>query len=156
MVLWREARLFYPPFIEPVSIECNTQAKSQVIFFQGIGSDGCKMLPLDADVKHRPVIVHIDNGQFHSGADKVCPWSLPTVLVDIRGGIGNTGAVCYMVPHFQTLRVGDVFCAQRYLVPVADIAMKLQCSQGKVKSSLFRTRQKLKEALQEEGLCWTH
>ena len=40
-----------------------------------------------------------------------------------------------------------------YLVPVADIAMKLQCSQGKVKSSLFRTRQKLKEALQEEGLC---
>ena len=43
-----------------------------------------------------------------------------------------------------------------YLVPVADIAMKLQCSQGKVKSSLFRTRQKLKEALQEEGLCWTN
>ena len=43
-----------------------------------------------------------------------------------------------------------------YLVPVADIAVKLQCSQGKVKSSLFRTRKKLREALQEEGLCWTN
>jgi len=43
-----------------------------------------------------------------------------------------------------------------YLVPVADIAEKLQCSQGKVKSSLFRTRKKLREALQEEGLCWTN
>jgi len=43
-----------------------------------------------------------------------------------------------------------------YLVPVADIAEKLQCSQGKVKSSLFRTRKKLREALQEEGLSWTN
>ena len=43
-----------------------------------------------------------------------------------------------------------------YLVPVASIAVKLQCSQGKVKSSLFRTRKKLREALQEEGLYWTN
>ena len=43
-----------------------------------------------------------------------------------------------------------------YLVPVAEIAAKLQCSQGKVKSSLFRTRKKLRETLQEEGLCWTN
>ena len=43
-----------------------------------------------------------------------------------------------------------------YLAPVADIAKKLQCSQGKVKSSLFRTRKKLREALQEEGLYWTN
>ena len=43
-----------------------------------------------------------------------------------------------------------------YLVPVADIAEKLQCSQGKVKSSLFRTRKKLRETLQEEGLSWTN
>ena len=43
-----------------------------------------------------------------------------------------------------------------YLVPVADIAEKLHCSQGKVKSSLFRTRKKLREALQKEGLYWTN
>lgn len=39
-----------------------------------------------------------------------------------------------------------------YLVPVADIAVKLQCGQGKVKSMLFRTRKKLRKTLQEEGL----
>ena len=43
-----------------------------------------------------------------------------------------------------------------YLAPVADIAEKLQCSQGKIKSSLFRTRKKLREALQKEGLYWTN
>ena len=41
-----------------------------------------------------------------------------------------------------------------YLAPVADIAEKLQCGQGKVKSSLFRTRKKLRERLVKEGLCW--
>lgn len=40
-----------------------------------------------------------------------------------------------------------------YLVPVSDIADKLQCGQGKIKSILFRTRKKLRETLQEEGLC---
>ena len=40
-----------------------------------------------------------------------------------------------------------------YLAPVADIAEKLQCGQGKVKSSLFRTRKKLRAYLREEGLC---
>lgn len=43
-----------------------------------------------------------------------------------------------------------------YLAPVAEIAEKLQCSQGKVKSSLFRTRKKLRTSLQEEGLFWTN
>ena len=39
------------------------------------------------------------------------------------------------------------------LETVAGIAKKLHCSQGKVKSSLFRTRKKLKKTLQENGLC---
>ena len=39
------------------------------------------------------------------------------------------------------------------LESVAGIAEKLHCSQGKVKSSLFRTRKKLKKILQENGLC---
>ncbi|MBQ7692468.1 MAG: RNA polymerase sigma factor [Oscillospiraceae bacterium] len=43
-----------------------------------------------------------------------------------------------------------------YLMPVADIAEKLRCSEAKVKSSLFRTRKKLREALQEEGFYWTN
>ena len=41
-----------------------------------------------------------------------------------------------------------------YLAPVADIAERLQCGRGKVKSSLFRTRKKLRETLTKEGLCW--
>ena len=40
-----------------------------------------------------------------------------------------------------------------YLAPIAEIADKLQCSQGKIKSSLFRTRKKLRDTLQKEGLC---
>ena len=40
-----------------------------------------------------------------------------------------------------------------YLAPVAEIAERLRCGQGKVKSSLFRTRKRLRESLQEEGLC---
>ena len=40
-----------------------------------------------------------------------------------------------------------------YLAPVAEIAERLRCSQGKIKSSLFRTRKKLGRYLQEEGLC---
>ena len=43
-----------------------------------------------------------------------------------------------------------------YLAPAAEIAEKLQCGQAKVKSSLFRTRRKLREALQEEGFYWTN
>ena len=43
-----------------------------------------------------------------------------------------------------------------YLAPVADIAAKLGCSRGKVKSSLFRTRKKLRETLREEGFYWTN
>ena len=40
-----------------------------------------------------------------------------------------------------------------YVVPIDDIAAKLQFSAGKVKSILFRTRKKLQFYLQEEGLC---
>ncbi len=41
-----------------------------------------------------------------------------------------------------------------YLAPVAEIAQRLACSQGKVKSSLFRSRKRLGLYLREEGLCW--
>ena len=40
-----------------------------------------------------------------------------------------------------------------YLEPVTAIAKKLNFSQGKVKSSLFRTRGKLRAYLEGEGLC---
>ena len=40
-----------------------------------------------------------------------------------------------------------------YLAPLADVGERLQFSQGKVKSILFRTRKKLRAFLQEEGLC---
>ena len=40
-----------------------------------------------------------------------------------------------------------------YLVPIPEISKKLCYSQGKIKSSLFRTRRKLHAYLQEEGLC---
>lgn len=40
-----------------------------------------------------------------------------------------------------------------HLLPIAEIAEKLGFSQGKIKSSLFRTRRKLRSYLQEEGLC---
>ena len=39
------------------------------------------------------------------------------------------------------------------VAPIDEIAEKLQFSKGKVKSSLFRTRRKLRAYLQEEGLC---
>lgn len=40
-----------------------------------------------------------------------------------------------------------------FLAPVAEIAARLGCTQGKVKTSLFRLRQKLRLYLQEENLC---
>ena len=40
-----------------------------------------------------------------------------------------------------------------YVAPIGEIAERLQCSQAKIKSSLFRTRKKLRIYLQEEGLC---
>ena len=40
-----------------------------------------------------------------------------------------------------------------YLAPVAVIAQRLGCREAKIKSSLFRSRKKLKAYLQEEGLC---
>ena len=40
-----------------------------------------------------------------------------------------------------------------HLISVPEISKKLCCSQGKIKSSLFRTRKKLRIFLQEEGLC---
>ena len=40
-----------------------------------------------------------------------------------------------------------------YLAPLGEIAEKLQLNKGKIKSSLFRTRGKLRVYLQEEGLC---
>ena len=36
---------------------------------------------------------------------------------------------------------------------VADIAARLNCGQGKVKSSLFRTRNALRSFLEQEGVC---
>ena len=43
-----------------------------------------------------------------------------------------------------------------YVVPIEEIADKLQYSKSKIKSSLFRTRKKLRVYLQEEGICETH
>ena len=40
-----------------------------------------------------------------------------------------------------------------FLVPVAEIAKKCGCTQSKVKTTLFRLRKKLRDRLQEEGLC---
>ena len=40
-----------------------------------------------------------------------------------------------------------------HVAPIDEIADKLQFSKGKIKSSLFRTRRKLRAYLQEEGLC---
>ena len=40
-----------------------------------------------------------------------------------------------------------------FLFPVTEISDKLGFSQSKTKSILFRTRKKLREYLQEEGLC---
>ncbi len=40
-----------------------------------------------------------------------------------------------------------------YLVPIDEIAEKLQFSSGKVKSMLFRSRKKLRAALEKEGLA---
>ena len=40
-----------------------------------------------------------------------------------------------------------------YVAPIEEIAERLQCSEAKIKSSLFRTRNKLRVFLQEEGLC---
>ena len=39
------------------------------------------------------------------------------------------------------------------VAPIDEISEKLQFSKGKIKSSLFRTRRKLRDYLQEEGLC---
>ena len=41
-----------------------------------------------------------------------------------------------------------------YLAPVAEIADRLRCGQGAVKTSLFRSRKKLRAVLTEEGFCW--
>ena len=40
-----------------------------------------------------------------------------------------------------------------YVAPIDDIAEKLGFSKGKVKTILFRARKKLKNYLEEEGLC---
>lgn len=40
-----------------------------------------------------------------------------------------------------------------FLIPVREIASRLGCSQSKVKTSLYRTRGKLRIYLQEEELC---
>ena len=40
-----------------------------------------------------------------------------------------------------------------FVAPIDEIAEKLQFSKGKIKTSLFRTRRKLRAYLQEEGLC---
>lgn len=40
-----------------------------------------------------------------------------------------------------------------FLATVAEIAKKSDCTQSKVKTTLFRLRKKLRDRLQEEGLC---
>ena len=40
-----------------------------------------------------------------------------------------------------------------FLATVAEIAQKSGCTQSKVKTTLFRLRKKLRDRLQEEGLC---
>lgn len=40
-----------------------------------------------------------------------------------------------------------------FLASVAEISKKMNCSQSKTKTSLYRTRNKLRAYLQEEGLC---
>ena len=40
-----------------------------------------------------------------------------------------------------------------FVAPIDEIAEKLQFSKGKIKTSLFRIRRKLRAYLQEEGLC---
>ena len=42
---------------------------------------------------------------------------------------------------------------EEFLAPVAEIAQKSGCTQSKVKTTLFRLRKKLRDRLQEEGLC---
>jgi RNA polymerase sigma-70 factor (ECF subfamily) len=48
----------------------------------------------------------------------------------------------------------DIFVARYwYLAPLKDIAKRQSCTEGKIKSSLHRTRSKLLNYLQEEKLC---
>ena len=56
---------------------------------------------------------------------------------------------------FVSICLGRGIFVLRYwrVAPIDEIAEKLQFSKGKIKSSLFRTRRKLRDYLQEEGLC---
>ena len=40
-----------------------------------------------------------------------------------------------------------------FLAPISEISEKMGCSQSKTKMTLFRTRNKLRMYLEEEGLC---
>ena len=40
-----------------------------------------------------------------------------------------------------------------FLIPVAEISERMGCSQSKTKTTLYRTRNKLRTYLQGEGLC---
>jgi RNA polymerase sigma-70 factor (ECF subfamily) len=40
-----------------------------------------------------------------------------------------------------------------FLISVAEISERMGCSQSKTKTTLYRTRNKLRSYLQEEGLC---
>lgn len=56
----------------------------------------------------------------------------------------------------STLSVSErkIFVARYWFVaPVKEIAAKLNCSPGKVKTTLYRLRGRLRSYLQEEGLC---
>jgi RNA polymerase sigma-70 factor (ECF subfamily) len=44
-------------------------------------------------------------------------------------------------------------CRYWFMASMAEIASRMDCSQSKVKTSLYRTRGKLRKYLQEEGLC---
>ena len=57
--------------------------------------------------------------------------------------------VARLRPEERNIFLGRYF----YLLPTADIAQRLGCSQSKVKTTLYRLRRKLQTYLKEEGLC---
>ena len=65
--------------------------------------------------------------------------------------------LCAVVDRYLgTLDITErrVFLARYwFMLPLAEIAQRLDCSPGKVKSILYRTRRKLQNYLKEEGLC---
>ena len=65
---------------------------------------------------------------------------LETAIGNFVSGLPQTEKAIFVLRYF-------------YVAPIEKIAEKLQFSRAKIKSSLFRTRKKLRVYLQEEGLC---